>query len=83
MSESKLEGVDYDRWLSQSERAAHDAVMASNNAFMLAMAKAVKCGREKVTAGTYIDDSPPIGALRIRGDIVMSPCGSPAAMCMK
>lgn len=82
MSESKLEGADYDRWLSQSERVAHDAVMASNDAFMLAMAKAVKRGREKVTAGTYVDDTPPIGALRIRGDGVMSLYGSPAALCM-
>jgi len=83
MSDNKLEGADYDRWLSQSEVAAHNAVVASNDAFILAMAKAVKRGREKVTPGTFVDTSPPIGALRIRGDVVMSACGSPAAMCME
>jgi len=47
MSESKLEGADYDKWLSQSEMAAHNAVVASNDAFMLAMAKAVKRGARR------------------------------------
>jgi ABC-type sugar transport system substrate-binding protein len=83
MSDMKLEGADYDRWLSQSEVTAHNAVIASNDAFVLAMAKAVKRGREKAVPGTYVDTTPPIGALRIRGDIIMSACGSPAAMCME
>jgi hypothetical protein len=83
MSDIELEGADFDRYLSISERAAHDAAVASNDAFILAMARAVKRGREKVTPGTFVDTSPPIGALRIRGDVVMSACGSPAAMCME
>lgn len=83
MSNIKMEGADFDRYLSLSEKAEREAVIASNDAFILAMAKAVKRGREKAVPGTYVDTTPPIGALRIRGDIIISACGSPAAMCME
>jgi len=83
MSDIKMDAAEYDRYLSVSEAATHAAAVASNDAFVLAMAKAVKRGREKVVPGTFVDLTPPVGALRIRGDVVMSACGSPAAMCME
>ena len=45
-----------------------------------AMAKAIKRGREKVKAGTFVDPSPS-QARRIRGEVAVSACGSPATMC--
>lgn len=75
--------VDFDLYLSLSAQAAQDAAIASNEAFVLAMAKAVQRGREKATPGTFVDLTPPIGALRIRGAVPFSYCGSPAAMCME
>jgi len=83
MSEGKLESRDFDHYVSLSEKAARDAAMASNDAFVLAMAKAVSRGREKAIPGTFVDPTPPIGARRIRGEIAMSACGSPAAMCVE
>lgn len=74
---------DFDRYLSLSERAHHDAAVASNDAFTAAMNQAIERGKVKVTAGTYVDTTPPIGALRIRGEVLMSISGSPAAMCME
>lgn len=74
---------NYDDIISRSDAAARDANIASNDAFVLAMARAVKRGREKAEPGTFKDDSAPIRALRIRGDVHMSACGSPAAMCVE
>lgn len=79
----KLEERDFDKWLSQSEIAAQEEAIASNEAFVLAMAKAVSRGREKVKPGTFVDPTPPIGAKRLRGSFPISGCGSPAAMCLE
>lgn len=81
--QSQLERIDFDRYLNDSEKLVRQAALASNDAFTAAMNKAVKRGREKVTAGTFVDTSPPTGAFRIRGEILMSCCGSPAALCME
>lgn len=81
MAEGLLESQDFEKYITLSEKAAHDAAVKSNDAFILAMARAVKRGRENVKVGTYVDTSPPIGARRIYGDVIMSPCGSPSAMC--
>lgn len=80
MAEGKLESRDFDRWVTLSEKAVREDAIASNDAFVLAMAKAIKRKREKVQPGTFVDPSPTY-ARRIRGEIAMSPCGSPAAMC--
>jgi hypothetical protein len=82
MAEGKPKALDFDKYLSLSEKEMHKAAVASNDAFVLAMARAVQRGREKVTVGTYVDLSPPIGHVRIRGDTIFSACGSPAAMCL-
>lgn len=79
----KLEERDFDKWLSQSEVAARNEALASNDAFVAAMAKAIRRGREKVAPGTFVDPSPPTGAIRLRGEITISACGSPAAMCLE
>lgn len=79
----KLEDRDFDKWLSLSEKAARDEAVASNDAFVLAMAKAVKRGREKVTAGTYVDTSTSSGVRRVIPQFPISACGSPAAMCLE
>jgi hypothetical protein len=83
MAEGKLESGDFDSYLSLSEKEERRAAVASNEAFTLAMNAAVKRGREKVTAGTYVDTSPPIGHIRIRGEVIYSACGSPSAMCLE
>lgn len=83
MPEFKLDGQNFDQYLTLAEKAHRDDVVASNDAFVAAMQKAVRRGREKAIAGTYIDNTPSYGARRIRGDVLMSVCGSPAAMCME
>jgi hypothetical protein len=83
MSEGLLESRDFDRYLSLSEKSAHDEAIAANDAFTAAMNKAIGKRREKATPGTFVDHTPPIGAKRLYGDVIMSPCGSPAAMCME
>ncbi len=67
---------------SRYQKAQRAAAVRANDAFVLAMAKAVKRGRENVKVGTYKDSSPPINARRIHADVAFSSCGSPAAMCM-
>lgn len=78
-----LENVDFDKYLSLSEKAERDAAIASNDAFIAAMTRASAKGREKVTPGTYVDRSPPIGARFVRAIAPISACGSPAAMCIE
>jgi hypothetical protein len=74
---------DYDQLISLSEKAAREDAIKSNDAFILAMARAVRRGREKAVPGTFVDTTAPIGARRITGDILMSACGSPSAMCVE
>lgn len=78
-----LERMDFDKYISLSEQTARKSLIASNDAFTLAMEKAASRGREKVRPGTFVENSPAIGALRIRGDVILSSCGSPAQMCME
>jgi pyridoxine/pyridoxamine 5'-phosphate oxidase len=79
---SRLDDRDFDAYHSLSARASQQTALASNDAFVVAMNKAIRKGREKVKAGTFVDHTPPIGAVRIRGETLMSSCGSPAAMCV-
>lgn len=83
MSFGILESRDFDQYLSLSEKAERAAAIASNDAFVLAMGRAVRRGRETAKPGTFVDLTPPIGAIRIRGEVLMSACGSPAAMCLE
>lgn len=80
---SELTGQAFDSYYSQASKAHHETLLASNDAFITAMTKAIRKGREKVRQGTFVDATPPINALRIRGSIAISACGSPAAMCME
>jgi len=80
---SLIEPADFDRYISVSELEAHDLAVAANEAFTKAMKSAVRRGREKATAGTFVDTSPPIGAKRLFGILPRSACGSPAAMCLE
>ena len=79
----KLEDRDFDKWLSQSELAAREEAMRSNDAFVAALAAAARRGRENVKAGIYVDPTPPVGARRIFAASPVSACGSPAAMCLE
>lgn len=81
MSHGILETQDFDKYLTLSEKAARHEAVTANDAFLLAMTKAVRKGRETAKPGTYVDLSPAIGSYRIRGEVLMSACGSPAAMC--
>ena len=79
MSDIILSPADYDRWLSLSEKAERDGVIASDDAFVAAMQNAIKRKREKVKPGTYVDATAAVGARRISGIVQMSSgCGSPA-----
>jgi hypothetical protein len=78
-----LENVDFDKYLSLSEKAARDEAIAANEAFTAAMTKALKRGRERATPGTYVDRSPSLSARFIHAIAPHSACGSPAAMCIE
>ena len=67
MSEGKLESRDFDHYVNLSEKAARAAAIASNDAFILAMARAVSRGREKAKPGTFVDRTPS-NARRIYGE---------------
>lgn len=83
MAEGKLESDDFETYVRYTDKAAHAESVRANDRFALAMANAVKRGREKATPGTFVDLTPPIGAVRLRGDATRSACGSPAAMCLE
>ena len=75
---------DFDNMVLISERAHHVANIASNDAFVAAMARAVLKKKEKAVPGTFKDFSPMTpAAMRLgRTDLLHSPVGSPAAMCV-
>lgn len=81
MSITDHDTIDFNRILSKEDKDERDAAIASNDAFIAAMIRAGAKGRERVTPGTFVDHTPPIYARRIRGEIQMSACGSPARMC--
>lgn len=83
MAEGKLEARDFDQWITLAEKASREAVFVANDAFTAAMNKQIKRGREKARPGTYVDRTASIGAVRIHGDVIWSPCGSPAQMCVE
>lgn len=72
--------TDIDRWISLSERADQEEAIATNDAFVARMNAAIVNRREIARPGTFVDLSP-TSARRIRGNVAMSSCGSPAAMC--
>lgn len=80
MAEGILEHRDFDRYLSLSEKAERTAAVTANDAFIAAMGLAIQKGRETATPGIFVDRTPTFGR-RIYGEVAMSPCGSPAAMC--
>jgi hypothetical protein len=79
----RLERIDYDRFLSLSEKAQRDSTIAANEAFIRAMAKASAHGKERVKPGTYKDETPLSATRFVRPIAAMSACGSPAAMCIE
>lgn len=79
----RLERINYDEFISQSAKAEHDRAVAANDAFILAMAKAVRRGKEKATPGIFVDPTPLSATAFIRPLAPMSACGSPAAMCIE
>jgi hypothetical protein len=72
--------TDFDRWISLSERADQEEAIACNDAFVARMNAAIGRKRETAKPGIYVDLTPST-VHRIRGDLPISPCGSPAAMC--
>lgn len=70
-----------DRFASDKQR--QNVNVLADEAFQDAMKLQIKRGREKVTAGTTIDLTPPIGAKFYRGSFPASYCGSPSAMCVE
>jgi hypothetical protein len=77
-----LSDNDFETAVRFSDKAYRDDSVRANDAFVAAMNAAVKRGKETVRAGTYVDLTPPIGHIRIRGNAIFSACGSPAAMCL-
>jgi hypothetical protein len=78
---TKIDDAKFDHIISLNEKAEREAAVESNDAFAAAMRREIGRGRIHATAGTFIDMSPTY-ARRIRGEIAISSCGSPAAMCM-
>jgi hypothetical protein len=78
------EHPDFDNLVTISERSHHVANIASNDAFILAMRNAVLKKKEKAIPGTFKDTSPmtPASIRMGRADLLHSPVGSPAAMCV-
>jgi hypothetical protein len=74
---------DFNNFISLSEAEMRKQDIRANDAFTLAMQRAIKRGRETARPGTFVDRSSPVGALRIRGEVAISACGSPAAMCLE
>lgn len=66
---------------SCEEQAFREQALRSDDAFVLAMARAVRRGKERAVPGTFKDTTPPINARRIRQAAAVSACGSPAALC--
>jgi hypothetical protein len=77
-----LSDADFETAVRYVDKAAHADAIRTNDAFVAAMNSAAKRGKETVRAGTYVDTSPAIGHMRIRGEVIFSSCGSPAAMCL-
>lgn len=75
--------TDIDRWISVNDRIHIEAAIAVNDAFVALMNRAIRKKREFAVFGIFVDTTPPISAIRIRGTIAMSHCGSPAAMCVE
>lgn len=73
------EGIIWTRY----QQDHHAANVAGNDRFVLAMAKAVKRGRENVLPGTFVDLSEPIYHKRLYGETLRSCSGSPSAMCIE
>lgn len=78
-----MESLDFDLWVSRSEKAAAEATRKSSEAFAAALDRQVRRGRETAARGTFVDRSPAVCAVRIRGEVPMSALGSPAAMCVE
>ena len=72
--------TDFDQIISLADRTEREEAIATNDAFTAAMQRAIKRGRETARPGIYVDTSPST-VHRIRGDVAISPCGSPAQMC--
>lgn len=80
---TRLNDKSFDHLVSLEEKALHEAQIAANEAFIKAMARAARKGREHVRPGIFVDTTPPTQARRIRGEVTMSCTGSPAAMCVE
>lgn len=79
---TELSEKSCDRFESTTEEARHLARVAADEAFVAAMNRAIKKRKEKAVAGTFVDETPPISAVRIIPSGIRSGCGSPAAMCL-
>lgn len=77
-----LSDDDFETTVRYSDKAYRDDSVRANDAFVAAMNDAIKRKREKVKFETFVDTTPPIGHVRIRGEAIFSSCGSPAAMCV-
>lgn len=80
MAQGTLETHDFDRYMNLAEKSDRQTALAANDAFTAALTRAVRRGRESAVPGTFVDHTPTYARL-IRGEIAISACGSPAAMC--
>lgn len=65
------------------QKLQHSSNVAANDAFVLAMARAVQRGKEKAVPGTFVETSEPIYHKRYYATAPRSHCGSPSAMCIE
>lgn len=78
-----LSDDDFETAVRYTDKAAQADAVRANDAFVAAMNAAISRKREKVKFETFVDSTPPIGHVRIRGDVTFSACGSPSAMCLE
>lgn len=72
---------NFDDVLTHEDAEHLRATEKADDAFAMALSKAVLRGREKAEPGTFKDTSHHVGALRLTPDPLRSSCGSPSALC--
>ena len=83
MSTDQLLNPNSDDLTAETEAIARMQTRQCDEAFVAAMAKAIKRCRETAVAGTFVDTSAPIHARRIVPEASISLSGSPGRMCVE
>jgi hypothetical protein len=78
-----LDDPHFDDLTAETEAIARMQTRESDDAFVAAMARAIKRRRETASPGTFVDRSAPVYARRIVPEPAVSLCGSSGQMCIE